>query len=75
MKLGPLVIQVEVSREPCNCGAGPVKATVPVTVGMTPTRIDNVMTTGLMFNVQLAIDSTQVERDAVKALACKRCEL
>lgn len=71
MKLGPFTIQIDVSREPCQCGAGPVTATVPVTLTMEPAPASTL--DRLVFN--LAIDATQAQRDTVKVLACKRCEL
>ena len=65
MKLGPLVIQVEVSREPCQCGTVPIKATVPVTLSMV--LVDRTCT--------FSVDPQTVRSAAMKALACKRCEL
>lgn len=70
MKLGPMTIQVEVSREPCQCGTAPTRATIPVALSLSSGRM---FPTGLVCD--LAIDVEHAERDAVKALACKRCEL
>ncbi len=66
MKLGPMTIHVEVSRDPCSCGAAPSKATVPVKVSFTPAGF---------LDYTLRLDVGRVERDATAALACKRCEL
>jgi hypothetical protein len=60
------MIHVQVSRHPCQCGAAPTTASIPVTLGLTPAEYGD-------HNIR--IDAGQVERDAVATLACKRCEL
>lgn len=77
MTLASFTLDVEINRDPCACGAAPTSAIVPIRLTAEADRrlqSDRESPQG-QFTWVMEIDTMLAEREIMRRLACKRCEL
>lgn len=75
MTLASFTLDVEINRDPCSCGAAPTAAIVPVRVTAEASQqLQSESESGRLL-CAMEIDAILAEREIMRRLACKRCEL